>query len=376
MTKLAKWILCCTLLFLWSCGSPEQAAVDQFFRAAQANDRPTLAYMSAVGSPLEVDSWKVVEVSSRSTEPYTLPDLLEKFQAVEKERNAALEERTKYGKDHKDDLEKIIPKLRDNPDYKFKGKLGEVQEEWDKLLEDRKEKERTYQEMKQEVNRQTSLASKSVMRQLSVGELKGDIAVTKMLLNLTPKDSTAELPFAVTLRKYELSEEGSDRVEPARWVIVDFEGTTPEAVAAAEAAAHASSPTAVAEASEDKSSDDHGGSGSREPAYEPQELRGQAKVQILSPVTKVEGNEVVSKIKVRNISRDWIVGFQVTEHWYDKQGNAVGVGSETHRQRFMPGEVLEIEVRTQKGPNFFQNQFEFTHANGDVNASVVASFPT
>jgi hypothetical protein len=41
----------------------------------------------------------------------------------------------------------------------------------------------------------------------------------------------------------------------------------------------------------------------------------------------------------------------------------------------MPGEILELELRTRKGADFYQNQYEFKHANGDVQATTVASFP-
>jgi hypothetical protein len=391
MTMLRKGIISVFLVSLWACGSPEQATVDQFFRAAQSNDSTTLAYMSAIGPPVEVESWKVVEVTSRTTEPYTLPELIGRFEAAKKARDASQEERKKYFEENEDALNQIIPKLREDPEYRYKGKIGEVQEAWLKLMDDRKEKESAYQELKREVDRETGITSKSVMRQLEVGTLKGAVAVTDMLLNLKAKDG-AELPFRVQLRKFDLSEAGSDRVEPARWVIVDIEGTTPEAKAAA--AAHAKARAPVAEAG--PASEQAPAAAEAPPAaaaakvadvpksdvqpahessYVPKELRGLAKVQILTPETKVEGDQVVSIIRVRNASKDWITGFMVTEHWYDKQGNAVGTSSRTHRERFMPGDVIELELKTKKSPDFYQNQYLFKHANGEVTTTTVAGFP-
>jgi hypothetical protein len=326
--------------------------------------------MSVVGPPVEVESWEVVEVSSRSREPFTLPELLERFTAAEKERDAVSEKRQKYAKDHVDALERVIPKLREDPEYKFRGKLGEIQEEWTRLLEERTEKERIFQELKRTVDRETSLATKSVVRQVKLGNLRGDVAVTEMLLNLKPKDG-GELPFKVTLRKYELSDPESDRTEPARWVIVAFEGTTPEARAAASAPAKAES----SKVAEKLGAAESAPSAPKESGYVPRELRGLARVQILTPQTQVEGDQVISTVRVRNASKDWIVGFTVTEHWYDQQGNSVEFGSRTHRERFMPGEVVEMKLRARKSPNYYQNQFEFSHANGDVKATVVASFP-
>ena len=381
MTKLKKWIASATLACLWACGSPEQSTIDQFFRAARTNDPTTLASMSAVGPPVEVESWKVVEVSSRSTEPFALPELLDRFEAATKERDAAVEAGQKYASDQPDVLERIIPKLREGSDYKFRGKMGEIQEEWLRLVEERREKEGTFQELKRAVRSETGLATKSVMRQVNVENLDGDVAVTEMLLRLKPRDGD-ELPYRVVLRKYKLSEPESDRIEPARWVILDIEGTTPEARAAASAPAKASEPSSEsADATEpSKVADNQGAAESKQPArneptYRPRELRGLARVQILTPETKVEGDEVITTIRVRNVSKDWITRFMVTEHWYDEQGNAVRSGSRTHQKQFMPGEVIEMELRTRKNPKFYQNQFEFSHANGDVKAFPVGSFP-
>lgn len=104
-------------------------------------------------------------------------------------------------------------------------------------------------------------------------------------------------------------------------------------------------------------------------------LRGLARVQILAPETKVEGNEVISTVRVRNSSKGTITGFSVSEFWYDDAGNATPGGSRIHRNPFAPGEVIELELRASKDSKFYQNQFEFTHANGDVEATVVAGFP-
>ena len=377
MTKIREWIVSVALACLWACGSPEQSTIDQFFRSAQTNDPTTLASMSAVGPPVEVESWKVVEVSSRSTEPFTLPELVDRFEAATKERDAAIEANKKYFEDQPDALERIIPKLREDSEYKFRGKLGEIQEEWLRLIEERREKEGTFQKLKRAVRKETGIATKSVVRQVDVENLDGDVAVTEMLLSLKPRDGD-ELPFKAVLRKYRLSEPESDRIELARWVILDIEGTTPEARAAASAHAKASAPSSESadatepskvaaaeskEAARDKS------------AYRPRELSGLAKVQILTPETKVEGDEVITTIRVRNVSKDWIRRFTVAEHWYDEQGNAAGSSSRTHQARFMPGEVIEMELRTRKNPKFYQNQFEFSHANGDVKAFPVGSFP-
>ena len=369
MTKLTKWIAPAVLGCFWSCGSPEQSTLHQYFLAAKDDDPATLASISTVKPPVEVASWKVIEVTSRTKKPYELPELMERYEKVKNERDTALAERKKYFEEHEDALARIIPKLREDPDYEFRGKLGEIQEEWLSLHEKRKEIERVYQELKRQVHEQTQLATRSVVRQTDLKTLQGDVDVTEMVVALKPKDGE-ELPYKFTLQKFAVTDPELNRTEPARWIITGIEGASPEAQAVVEAAAKARRPgseSASAESAE---------TATRQPAYVPRELHGLARVQILDPETKVEGDEVVSIIRVRNISRDWIVGFTAQEHWYDDEGNAVRGDRQTYRKRFMPGEVIELELRTRKDPKFYQNQFEFSHANGDVKAVIVESFPS
>ncbi len=163
----------------------------------------------------------------------------------------------------------------------------------------------------------------------------------------------------------------------------DTKGTTPQDQPAASAPAEASKPAteqaAATEPSEAVAADQGAAEGKR-PARRrrtsrPPPVRGVARVQILAPETKVEGNEVISTLWVRNVSKGSITRFTASEYWYDEQGNATPGGSRTHRKPFLPGEVIELELRTGKNPKFYQNQFEFSHANGDVQARVVKSFP-
>ena len=394
MTKLKIWIVCSAVACLWACGGPENATVDQFFRASLSDDSPTVAAMSAVSTPGRIETWKIVEVASRTTEPFALPALLKEFEAAKKDRDATLEEGRTYLEDEGEALEQIVPKVQEDPEYKFTGKLGEIQEHWQGLVEVRKEKERTFQDLRRAVFAETNLAGKSVMnRGLTIEKLDGEVQVSELMLDLKPEGKDAELPFKITLHKYDLSNRGSDRVEAARWVIVNIEGANPEAEAVVDAAAAAGPVTARADTpartapsrpapapAAAEPAAEAAGAESEQTAqaamtYRPIELRGLARVQILTPETKIEGNEVVSTVRVRNISKDWISRFTATEYWYDDQGTGTRGGSRTHDERFMPDDVIELQLRTTKNPDFYQNQFQFSHENGEVDATVVTGFP-
>ena len=227
MTKHREWVAGAILACLWACGgSPEQATLEQFFLAARSDDSATMAAMSAVGTPGPVESWQVVDVSSESAEPFTLPGLLVELEAAEKVRDAALEEGRDYLEENQDALDTIIRRQKQDPEFKFSGEFGEIQEEWAKRVEERKATEREYKEIERAVDTETKLATKSVVRQVTIENLDGDVAVTEMLIMLKLEDAD-EKPYTVTLRNYKLSGPGSDRAESSRWVIVDIQEKSP-----------------------------------------------------------------------------------------------------------------------------------------------------
>lgn len=97
-------------------------------------------------------------------------------------------------------------------------------------------------------------------------------------------------------------------------------------------------------------------------------VKGIAEIGILKPVVKVDNktNEVVTTIKVRNLSMGAIAGLRVDEFWYDKQGGMLPGDSKRLRQPLYPGEVATIELRTPRNPKMDRNSYQFSHANGQV----------
>jgi hypothetical protein len=103
-----------------------------------------------------------------------------------------------------------------------------------------------------------------------------------------------------------------------------------------------------------------------------QPVKGTAELGILQPVTKVQGKEVVTTIKVKNLSKGPIAGLKVDEYWYDKQGNPMPGGSKQLSQPLAPGAVTTIVLRTPLDPKMDRNSYQFAHANGKVTTRVLA----
>jgi hypothetical protein len=100
-------------------------------------------------------------------------------------------------------------------------------------------------------------------------------------------------------------------------------------------------------------------------------VKGVAEIGYLKPVVKVVGTEVVTTIKIRNMSLGAIAGLRVDEFWYDKGGNMLPGDSERLRQPLNPGEVVTVELRTPKNPKMDRNSYQFSHANGQIKAKVL-----
>ena len=106
-------------------------------------------------------------------------------------------------------------------------------------------------------------------------------------------------------------------------------------------------------------------------------VRGEAELGYTQPVVKqgtIDGREfVISTIQVKNMATGAIAGLQVDEFWYDSAGNPVTGDNYRHPRPLQPGEVVTITLETPRNPAMDRNQYNFTHANGDINATLQAS---
>ena len=94
--------------------------------------------------------------------------------------------------------------------------------------------------------------------------------------------------------------------------------------------------------------------------------RGDATVEFTKPVTKRNGNEIVTTMVVKNTSPGPLAGFRIEESWSDKSGNLAGGDIYRHPRPFMPGEVLTITFKNPFNTRMSSNSYNFIHANGNV----------
>ena len=95
-------------------------------------------------------------------------------------------------------------------------------------------------------------------------------------------------------------------------------------------------------------------------------LRGAAEVDFLRAPTRREGNMLVTKIQVKNMSTAPIPRLTIDEVWYDKNNEIIPGGKGVVAGLLQPGEIQTIEIRTPSNPNMNRSMLQFSHANGTV----------
>ena len=100
-------------------------------------------------------------------------------------------------------------------------------------------------------------------------------------------------------------------------------------------------------------------------------VRGQAELGYTKPVTKRTGTNIVTTIKVKNLSTGAIAGLKVDEFWYDKAGDPVTGDTFRYRKPLQPQEVIEVTLTTPVNPKMDRNQYKFEHLNGTIKTTLV-----
>lgn len=103
--------------------------------------------------------------------------------------------------------------------------------------------------------------------------------------------------------------------------------------------------------------------------------RGLAELNYTQPQARRESDFIVTNIRVRNQAENAIAGLQVDEFWFDTDGNTVTGDSVRFREPLMPGEVRDIELRVPRDPAMDRSNYEFSHQNGEIKATLVEELP-
>ena len=99
-------------------------------------------------------------------------------------------------------------------------------------------------------------------------------------------------------------------------------------------------------------------------------IRGPGQVGYLQPVTRRQRNEAVTIFRIQNTSTNALAGFKVDEFWYDRAGDTVTGGSFRLQKPFLPGQIIEVEIRIPRDRRMARSNYEFSHKNGVIEATL------
>ena len=105
-------------------------------------------------------------------------------------------------------------------------------------------------------------------------------------------------------------------------------------------------------------------------------LKGTADIQFMQISSAKVGNDIVTVLRIKNLSPLAVSLLKVDEYWYDtgKPPMVVTGDSQPWRKPLMPGEVIEIKMKSPYKANLFMSQYQFSHAGGEVKVKRVKKF--
>lgn len=201
-----------------ACAGSEEELVDRYFAATQRGDNQLVAALSMVSFPQEVVSWETLEVVDLPNEPYRVPILRQNVEDAEDARDAQYKALGEFRQEHFDDLMRIQNRTLDEPEYRFSGRLGELQEQWERQRQERRDVVSRLHAAQVELEQEIRRVNKSLQRESSPEYLTGETLKKAVIVRVTTPG--AEVTYRITLVRYELTNQ-FDSVVPARFIITE-----------------------------------------------------------------------------------------------------------------------------------------------------------
>ncbi len=98
--------------------------------------------------------------------------------------------------------------------------------------------------------------------------------------------------------------------------------------------------------------------------------RGLAEIAYTQPVARRESGFIITSLRVKNLAENAIAGFAVDEFWFDAAGNTVTGDQVRFREPIAVGQILDIELRVPRVGSMDRSNYEFSHQNGDIKATL------
>jgi hypothetical protein len=104
-------------------------------------------------------------------------------------------------------------------------------------------------------------------------------------------------------------------------------------------------------------------------------FKGEAPIEMMPATGSTAGGVMITKFKVKNMAPGPLIGFKVSEYWYSPKNEPVS-GSQAFRvmKPLLPGEVVEVTLKSPRPPDGSRKITQFEHQNGKVKVKEVKKF--
>ena len=201
-----------------ACSPPEKAVIDQYFNALRAGDNQTLSSFATVKFDKKVDKWAITGVAAEEKRPAPLADLLQKVKDADKAGAEAKKAAQAFNLDHYNEVDQIKEARKGG-----KGvppKIADLAKKWDELTDAYKDSQKALGDAKEAVDKEKAVVRLSVGDLDDIESLTGDVTEKKVELSLNI--GGADVPYVMSVRKYDLKREKGP-APLSRWVVTSLQ---------------------------------------------------------------------------------------------------------------------------------------------------------
>jgi len=204
-----------------SCRTEEHELIDRFLEASRRQDNQTVALLSMVAFPGEVVDFRVVTLGVERSGPYRVSSMRERVEQAEDRRDEQFKLFGDFRQANYDELLRVQRFVRDDPEKKLEGSLGELQIQWDAFREERDAVVSSLHEAERELEGEIRRVHKSLQREAAPEYLSGETLSKEASVRVTTKED-GEGVYVVTLTRYDV-QNTFEAVVPTRWIITAVE---------------------------------------------------------------------------------------------------------------------------------------------------------
>jgi hypothetical protein len=216
--RLVSWGLVTLAALVASCGGPESAIVERYFRSVKQQDMQTLSSFATVTFDKPVQSWKVIGSEPDEKAPATLADLAAKKAQLDEQLAENIKQAKAYNLEHFQEWAQV--QEIEKKGGKIPAKLAGPAAKWHEFNDKNRDLKKALAEAADAVEHEKRHVAMSLTAPPdNIESLTGDVLTKRVNIEVTSGGEAR--PYLMTLRRYDLSD--GPRKVMSRWIVTGLE---------------------------------------------------------------------------------------------------------------------------------------------------------